>query len=273
LRTELTTAPPKTKTHAPLSVGHNQYHDQPKRSDIYTPPPVAEFIFELLRNHNYQTVLDPAIGQGALTAPWRAAGHSILGCDIEAASKPYADVFRIGPFEAITDWDAPKPDIAIVNAPFNGADKKALYPEVFLKSLVHLFGPNLPIVLFAPMGLLLNQRMRSTRWQWLRDCGLEITSILSLPLDVFRGVEFHAEVIFLNIAGLKPHYFLSHTAWASLLQGPVIVNLKSGTYFLAHQKSAQKLKNGVSMTEQDAISRGFSYAHDRIRPALMPSSR
>ena len=203
-------------THAPLSVRHNPYRENPKRSDIYTPPPVAEFIFDLLRDHPFETVLDPAIGQGALTAPWRAVGRTILGCDIDPASEHHADVFRIGPFEAITSWDARRPDIAVVNSPFNGAPRGELYPEVFLNQLVALFGANLPIVLFTPMGLRLNQRQRSGRWRWLRDCGLEITSLLALPLDVFPDVEFHLEVIFFNIPNIAAHYFLSPRCEAAL---------------------------------------------------------
>lgn len=212
----LPTDSPRARTHAPISVRHNPYHERPKRSDIHTPPPVAQFLFGLLRDHPYQTILDPAIGRGALTAPWRAAGRTVLGCDIDPASEPHADVFHPGPFEAITDWDAPRPDIALVNAPFNNADRKALYPEVFLRHLVGLFGPHLPTVLFAPMGLRLNQRLSSARWHWLRDGGLEITSVLALPLDVFPGVKFHVEVVFFNIPNVAAHYFLPHKCEAAL---------------------------------------------------------
>lgn len=206
----------RAKTHAPISVRHNPYHVCPKRSDIYTPPPVAKFIFDLLRGHPYQTVLDPAIGQGALTAPWRAAGRTVVGCDIDPASEPYADLFLDGPFEAVASWDAPRPDIAVVNSPFNGAPRGELYPEVFLSHLVALFGTNFPIVLFTPMGLRLNQRQKSRRWRWLRDCGLEITSLLALPLDVFPDVEFHLEVVFFNVPNIAAHYFLSPACEAEL---------------------------------------------------------
>ena len=212
---ELPTDPPRAKTHAPVSVRHNPYHERPKRSDIHTPP-VAEFLFDLLRDHAYQTVLDPAIGQGALTLPWRAAGRTVLGCDIDPKSERHADVFRHGPFEAITAWDAPRPDIALANAPFNGAARKGLYPEVFLRRLVALFGPRMPIVLFTPMGLRLNQRLPSSRWHWLRDGGLEITGLLALPLDVFPGVKFHVEVLFFNVPNIAAHHFLPPACEAAL---------------------------------------------------------
>jgi len=58
------------------------------------------------------------------------------------------------------------------------------------------------------MGFLLNQRRKSKRWRWLRDCGAEITSIVSLPLDIFPDVEFHNEILIYNVSGINPHYFL-----------------------------------------------------------------
>jgi type I restriction enzyme M protein len=66
--------------------------------------------------------------------------------------------------------------------------------------------------MFVPMGLRLNQRLCSARWRWLRDCGTRITSIISLPLDVFTGVEFHNEILIFNVVGLRPHYFLPEEA-------------------------------------------------------------
>jgi type I restriction enzyme M protein len=79
---------------------------------------------------------------------------------------------------------------------------------VFLEHIIELFGKDIPVALFVPMGFRLNQRRKSKRWRWLRDCGAKITSIMSLPLDIFEGVEFHNEIIIYNVAGLEPHYFL-----------------------------------------------------------------
>lgn len=116
-------------------------------------------------------------------------------------------MFYKGKFENST-YPFEYPDLVICNPPFNGHSGKKLYPEIFLEHIFKLFGPKIPVVLFAPMGLRLNQRQKSKRWHWLRDCGAEITSIISLPLDVFEGVEFHNEILIFNIKGLKPHYFL-----------------------------------------------------------------
>jgi len=61
--------------------------------------------------------------------------------------------------------------------------------------------------MIVPHGFRLNQKQDSKRYQWLRD-NLEITSSLSLPLDIFDGVKFHSEVLFFNVPNIKANYFL-----------------------------------------------------------------
>ena len=101
----------------------------------------------------------------------------------------------------------------LCNSPFNGADGKQLYPEVFLCHAFKLFGDTIPIVLFVPMGFRLNQRRKSTRWRWLLDSRATITSIVSLP-EIFPDVEFHAEILIFDSRGWEPHYFLPEEALA-----------------------------------------------------------
>ena len=98
--------------------------------------------------------------------------------------------------------------------PSTAADGKQLYPEVFLRHIFKLFGETMPVALFAPMGMRLNQRKKSTRWRWLRDSKAQLTSIISLPLDVFPSVEFHAEILVFNVKDMNPHYFLPEEALA-----------------------------------------------------------
>ena len=52
---------------AQVHVRGSDYHGQPKPNDIYTPRPVAPFLFDLLSNLEITKVLDPAIGTGAIT--------------------------------------------------------------------------------------------------------------------------------------------------------------------------------------------------------------
>ena len=46
----------------------NNYHLKPKNSNIYTPPEVSQFIFELLKDKIAKkgVILDPCSGQGSL---------------------------------------------------------------------------------------------------------------------------------------------------------------------------------------------------------------
>jgi type I restriction enzyme M protein len=207
---------------SPLTVARNDYHKNEKNSTVYTPVGVSQFLFDILKpiwsatnknwGRNYK-VFDPAIGTGRLTEPWMRAGCKIIGCDPNQTECPQSHAFFQLKFENFAwpeQWS--KPDLVLVNPPFNGAAGRQLYPAVFLERIFKLFGPMQPTVLFAPMGFRLNQRCKSKRWRWLRDCDAQITSIVSLPLDIFPGVEFHSEVLIFNVAGLKSHYFLPETA-------------------------------------------------------------
>lgn len=123
---------------------------------------------------------------------------------------PKCHSFHLGRYEDLEHLA--RPDLILCNPPFNGAPGKQLYPEVFLRHTFKLFDEKVPVVMFAPMGLRLNQRKHSTRWRWLRDAKARITSIIDLPLDVFPGVECHAEILVFNVPGICPHYFLPDEA-------------------------------------------------------------
>jgi len=192
----------------PISVRRNNYHDKDaSRWNVSTPPSVAGFIHRLINNRRFRRVLDPAIGKGALVKPWRSRDRTIMGVDINVYGKRVSKPFVQGRFEDIERWDHLQPDLILCNPPFNSDGQRLMYPEVFLRKIVELFGRRIPTVLFVPMGFRLNQRQDSDRWHWLRET-VEISSILTLPLDIFTDVEFHNEVLFFNFPRLKPHYFL-----------------------------------------------------------------
>jgi hypothetical protein len=46
------------------------------------------------------------------------------------------------------------------------------------------------------------------RYRWLREECPPITSIVSLPRDIFPGCEFHTEILLFNMPKLRPHYLL-----------------------------------------------------------------
>jgi len=126
--------------------------------------------------------------------------------------KPDFGVFLRADFLTITSQQLqPKfGDLVICNPPFNRDTKikgRRLVPELFFDRAVELWGSTLAMVLICPMGFRLNQRKKSTRWRKLR-ISPQITSIVSLPLDIFEGVLFHSEVLMFGVHGLPAHSFL-----------------------------------------------------------------
>lgn len=190
------------------SMKRNNFELNPKNSTVYTPPTVSQYLYDIISSHiKPQVILDPSIGRASLTKPWESSCSKIIGSDIDGNAKDYCDTFINGKFEEIENWTYEVPDLILCNPPFNGAKGRKLYPEVFLRHIVKLFGNNIPTVLFAPMGFRLNQTMKSPRWNWLKD-NLEISSIISLPVNCFGGVKFHSEILIFNIPQLKPHYLV-----------------------------------------------------------------
>jgi type I restriction enzyme M protein len=141
-------------------------------------------------------ILDPCAGKGALTKPWRR--RRVIAFEIERCSDFFSCPKRI---------DC---DLVLCNPPFNQEqDSPAVYkPEQFLRRIVEVVLPKTPIALIVPMGMRLNQNKGSKRWRWLRDRAPAISSIVSLPRDIFGSVDFHCEVLLFNMPRLKPHYFL-----------------------------------------------------------------
>lgn len=193
----------------------NNYHDKPKNSSIDTPPRVANFLYSLFKpmidKGQIKNIYDPCVGNMKLVAPFMQDTQcQVYGSDI--ANHPYIDFLDNDQME---DWVQTFEDknididLVLCNPPFNGAPGKKLYPELFLQQILKYF-PQAPIVLFAPMGFRLNQRTNSKRWQWLRDNCPDIDTIISLPLDIFEGVEFHSEILIFNSPYFKPHLFLPH---------------------------------------------------------------
>src|SRR3546814_3155733 len=70
---------------------------------------------------------------------------------------------------------------------------------------------SVPIAMFTPYGFRLNQTDNSSRWKkFIEGEYPEITSIVSLPKDVFDGILFHSEVLIFNLPALNGHYFVQH---------------------------------------------------------------
>ena len=98
----------------------------------------------------------------------------------------------------------------LCNPPFQqDPESPSVYrPEQFLRRILAVVPPRTPIAMIAPMGMRLNQNTGSKRWRWFRDDVPQISGIVSLPRDIFCEVDFHCEILLLNLPKLKPHYFL-----------------------------------------------------------------
>lgn len=176
-------------------------------SKIYTPPLVADFLHQTVKHLKPEIVLDPACGTGNLLVPWKKC--LTVGVDTDMAALATAE--HRGIRTTLSNFETYAcpftPGLILCNPPWNGNWKGESYPEVFLRRIVTLFGKDIPIVFLCPMGLRLNQAMKSRRWKWIRDT-LTITSIVSCPRDLYPNTEFHSEIIFFNIRRVKPHYWL-----------------------------------------------------------------
>ena len=196
------------------NLSRNNYHLKPKSSTIQTPLKVSQFIFELLSPYwsNKRKVLDPCSGMGNLLKPWKDAGYPTRGIDIDknSAANTKADflkdkLFHFPQYKQKKRIEDNK-TLILCNPPFNGYGKK-LGSEVWLDKIIELFGKEIPIVLFAPIGFRLNLTINSNRWKKLNNGDYPvINSIISLPKDIFEGVVFHSEILIFNIKGLEAHY-------------------------------------------------------------------
>lgn len=204
-------------------VDRNNFYKHQKKATIFTPEYVSEFLYFLVHKYINKKgiVLDPCVGQGSLLKPFKRNGFSVLGIDVENQGFPRTIVKNY--LEVQSGEIKNKVSLVIMNPPFNIDEKtkkyiqenyggRPLLPEVWFSKAIELFGRNVPIIMFTPYGFRLNQSDTSKRWQkFMTKEYPEITSIISLPKDVFDGILFHSEVLIFNLPQLKGHYFLENT--------------------------------------------------------------
>lgn len=183
------------------SVTKNNYLKNSKDHSIFTPKPVCNWLKEILdpEMDNVKTIFDPAVGSGNLLDPFTNVIK--MGADITDFN-PVVDSFHEGDY---LDWpkgDYGDIDLILTNPPFNHSPesrakwgRSSLFPEMFADQSFKLFGKNIKMVLFAPMGLRLNTRCytkkQGDRYRNIRDNWGAITSIVSMPLDVFHNPNFN----------------------------------------------------------------------------------
>ncbi|MCY4088863.1 MAG: SAM-dependent methyltransferase [Candidatus Saccharibacteria bacterium] len=199
-------------------VDRNDFYTVQKNATVYTPMPVSDFIFKTISMHidKDKPILDPCVGGGNLLKPFDDNGFQTIGIDIEDQGYPRTLVKN---YLAVKCGELPSPSLVIMNPPFNIDDKTKTYikkhyhgrpllPEIWLQKAIELFGIDIPIILFTPYGLRLNQTVNSKRWQkFISNEYPAISSIIALPKDIFEGILFHSEILIFNIDGLRGHYF------------------------------------------------------------------
>ena len=197
------------------NVTKNNYYEKPKENCIMTPPGLAEYIHERVRMSGIpiKTVLDPSVGTGNLLKPF-------LGCDlvgIDVIDYGWRDGrFILGDF--LNQEKVPGVDIIVCNPPWNRSSiseipGRPLIPELFARRVFDLYGNDMPLVLFAPVGFLFNQKiiLKKQRGSDRRRAFLcqykdaKITLIMTPPLDTFPDVLMQFMVLVYNIPQPEAH--------------------------------------------------------------------
>lgn len=206
-------------------VDRNDFYRNEKKATVYTPDYVSEFLYEILHSHIKKSrgvIVDPCVGKGSLLKPWKKKGYAVIGVDIENQGFPHTIVKNY--LEVRRGEIKENPSLVIMNPPFNiDAKTKAyikthyggrpLLPEVWFAKAIELFGAEIPIVMFTPYGFRLNQSEHSKRWvKFVNGEYPPITSIVSLPKDVYDDVLFHSEILIFNVPMQRGHYFVRNTS-------------------------------------------------------------
>jgi type I restriction enzyme M protein len=184
------------------SVNKNNYLKNSKDHAIFTPKPICNWLKEVLEPEleNVETVFDPAVGGGNLLAPFQDMIK--IGADITKFDLDPDIIFHEGDYLDWASGDYGEIDLVLTNPPFNHTDesrakwgRSSLYPEMFADQTFRLFGKDTKMVLFTPMGLRLNTRCytrkQGDRYKKMRDNWGQITSVCSMPLDVFHNPNFN----------------------------------------------------------------------------------
>jgi len=101
-------------------VDRNNFYKHEKKSTIFTPNYVSDFLYDLLRPHiekNDGTIIDPCVGKGSLLQPWKRNGYNVMGIDIEHQGFPHTKVKNY--LEVQKDEIHEKISLVIMNPPFN----------------------------------------------------------------------------------------------------------------------------------------------------------
>jgi type I restriction enzyme M protein len=203
------------------NIPRNNYYSNEKETVIYTPKEISNFIYKVLKKDVSagDIVFDPCVGQGSLIIPWQNAGYETKYFDIKYQGFEGTKIQNYLKLKKENIDFIPK--LVVINPPFNsdedlrqdtcrmGFGTRPFIPEVFLSKTIELFGRSVIIVLFTPYGFRLNVAKNSKRLERFHD-GIypDISSIISLPKNIYDSVNFHSEILIFNSKRTKPHYFV-----------------------------------------------------------------
>lgn len=175
---------------------------------IYTPTYVSEWLHKLTKHLKPAVVLDPACGEGSLLKPW-CRDSMCLGVDNSLTLRLRLPPFTFAREDFLSYIPPQTPDLVVCNPPWSGAPNKGQsYPYLFLRRIVELYGPEIPIIFLCPMGFTHNQKMKSKRRQWFLGKNTpEISSVVSCPIDLYPNTLFHSQILLFNIKRVKSHYW------------------------------------------------------------------
>ena len=193
----------------------------PRISDkIYTPKRLSEFLFSIISPNVKKEdgfVLDPCVGNGSLVDPFITDGYDVVGIDIKDQGFMNCEILD---YLLIEKWERDVPSIVMIHPPFSDNKSKEKYvslglykhymecTEKFLYKTIKLFSKNIPIVFFVPFSFRLHYRFKNNIK--MDNSGADfpdITSIVSLPINIFNDYFIYAEILIYNINNLKPHYY------------------------------------------------------------------
>jgi len=223
---------------------------EPARSDIETPLALSRYLTDIVLSvMTPKVILDPCAGDDNLTHYF--ANSEVIRYEI----KEGLDFFDVTQVNC---------DLVVCNPPFNGAGGGKLFPEEFLKHIIKVVPQHTPIVFITPHGLRHNVRKTSPRLAFLDT--LNITSLITLPLDVFEDVQFHTEVLILNLPRLKSHY----AYLPSKQESTSVINLKSVNHKLLKFIAIDKTLLNVCQTL--ASTHGLQTTAGNLLAALIYST-
>ncbi|WP_028880794.1 H-NS histone family protein [Terasakiella pusilla] len=163
-----------------------------KTNIVYTPLHLSRWLTDLVLSvHKPSYILDPCSGEGNLTKFFD--GVKVKEFEIQNGTNFFNQHKKL-----------PKVDLVLMNPPYVSGDRTTFMPEKFLRHVLDIVPEGTPIVAVMPFNFRLNCRKNSQRLRFLNE--LNITSVITLPFNIFQDTLYSTEIICLNLPQLKSHY-------------------------------------------------------------------